>query len=122
MSIKRLLAFEATSVVIPAVMMLVAVSPRANTLNVSWVILAIAPTGVIDVSPVELTAINVKTKISGIASRAQDDVHAEEEVRRGDHRRADDRDPDDEDAHRQLDVGQQVDGAAAAPAREHSTE
>ena len=116
MSISRLLALGVTSAVMPAVMMLVAVLPCATTLNVSWVILAIAPTGVIDVSPVEVTAISVNTNTSGIASSPERDVNAEEEVRGGDHRRAHDRDADDEHPHRQLDVGQRV-GVAALRAR-----
>ena len=68
MSIRRFEALAATSPVMPAVMMFVVMLPGASTLKDSCVSLPSAPLGVIEVRPVELTAMSVKTKTSGIAT------------------------------------------------------
>ena len=68
MSINKLLALLATSVVTPAVIKLVAGLVGCNEPNVNCVILLKLPVGVVLVSAVALAAISVNTRIIGIES------------------------------------------------------
>ena len=68
MSINRFDAFDATSVVTPAVMRFVAGFVGAIVPKVNCVIFESEPVGVVDVSAVALAAMSVRTMMSGIDS------------------------------------------------------